>query len=1404
MYEHSRLWIASIMAKPLQTQALLYAAGTLLGRNGPGLHFLRLWGMSPRASDGDRRVTLGLSDAQQRLWLLDRLEPGNPSFNLAASTRLTVRLDIRALERAVNEVAQRHESLRTTFPVIDGEPRQVIQPSLIVPLRFVDLTGLPHADRQPEAARLTDDEAQHSFDLAAGPLIRALLLGLAAADFLFTVTMHHIVSDDSSMRVFSHEVRVLYTAFASGESSPLPDVHLQYAHFVEWQERSLSEALETRRTYWKRQLADLPALQLPTDHPHAELSTYRRAYHSFTVPAPLTAKLRALGERERANLFATMLAALFVLLYRYTNQGDIAVGTASANRTDEKTVGVIGLLRNTLVLRTHLSAEGTFRDLLMQVQQVVVDGYANELPFERVVNDVQSERDTSRHPLVQVAFQMLAPPSAAERVPTQDFHEFDLRARTAGSDFDLVLHINESGDGLGGGIEYNRHLFTAATIEGIVGHFQTLLEAIVSQPDEKLARLALLTAAEREQMLETWNATYADYPKHRCIHQLFEAEAARLPSATAVSLGPDHLTYGELNRRANQLAHHLRDLGVGPEVIVAMAVERSCEMVVGLLAILKAGGAYLPLDPAYPRDRLAFMLEDSQAPVMVTTRPVIGRLPPYTGRIVCLDTDSAKIALASTENPVGRAAATSLAYLIYTSGSTGKPKGVLGTHRNAVNRFSWMWRSYPFRAHEVCCQKTAVSFVDSIWEIFGPLLSGIPLVVIPDHVSKDPGRLIQTLASHHVTRIVLVPSLLRAILDTESDLASRLPQLEYVVSSGETLPIELARRLREALPHAALLNLYGSSEVAADATYHEVRETSSLKSVPIGRPIANTQTYILNPSLELAPVGVSGELHIGGDGVARGYLNRPDLTADKFLPHPFSSDPDARLYRTGDLARYLSDGTIEYLGRLDNQVKLRGYRIELGEVEAVLGEHPSVHEAVVVARDDADRGTHLVAYVVGRDENTDGASFRRFLADKLPDYMIPSAFVSLDALPQTPGGKVDRSRLPAPAHDHTEHQRQRVAPRDPVELQLAALWERILGVRGVGVTDNFFDLGGHSLLAVNLLIQIEQIFEKTLDLATLLRAPTIEQLAGELRQDESEHGSSALVPLRTGGSHPAFYCVGGDDGSVLRFRGLAECLSPDQPVYGLQAPGLDSRQAPYTRIEAMASHYVREVRRFQPDGPYYVGGYCAGGLVALEMAHQFQSDGQEVGLVAMFETSAPRLMVSLPRAVRLRYQAHMLRWRLNANLRKLAPLGATGRLRYVGGKMRRLALRFTRLVATKVKRAVAGDGHDDTSIRFERRLLDNLETVRHASLIAEREYRPKRFDGRIAHFVVHYSGIVRTRDIQRGWDTIVRGGVELHEVPGDHHTMFSKPHVEMLAKELRKSLDEARARQRGQQHAVAS
>ncbi|MEG4918277.1 amino acid adenylation domain-containing protein [Microcoleus sp. B7-D4] len=1064
--------------------------------------------ISPRANQKEAP----LSFAQTRMWLLDQLKSGNPAYNRPTNIRLVGGINVAVLEFCLNEIVRRHEVLRASFAAVDGKPVQVIAPSLTLTLPIVDISNLPSQDKQAKLQQLATEEAQRPFNLAFGSLVRANLVRLGEQEHILLLTLHHIIFDGWSVGVLLKELALLYEAFGAGKPSTVSELPIQYADFAYWQQQHLQgEVLESQLAYWRGQLGgDLPVLELPTDRARSPVQTFRGAKQSLLLPKSLTQSLKLLSQREGVTLFMTLLAAFKILLHRYTGQEDIVVGAPIAGRDRIETETLIGIFINTLVLRTYVDSKLTFLQLLATVRKVAIEAYEHQgIPFEKLVEELQPDRDLSHTPLFQVLFQLRNVPNETVEVQGLRFDDFQFdRGITA---FDLTLDIVDTPEGLSCRFEYNTDLFYAATIVRMAGHFQTLLEGIVANVEQPIGQLPLLTETERHQLLVEWNNTQTDYSNQTCIHQLFEAQAKQTPNAVAVVFENEQLTYQQLNCRANQLAHHLQKLGVEPEMLVGICVERSLEMMVGLLGILKAGAAYLPLDPAYPKERLTFMLEDAQVPVLLTQQPQVEKLPSHQAKVVCLDTDWEAIKPESQENPISSVTADNLAYVMYTSGSTGRPKGVSVIHRGVV-RLVKEANYANLAAEEVFLQLAPISFDASTLEIWGSLLNGARLVIFPPHTPslEELGQVIQ---QYQITTLGLTTGLFHLMVDERLE---DLKPLRQLLAGGDVLSVPHVQKFLQKIGDCKLINGYGPTENTTFTCCYPITEPDQLgNSVPIGRPITNTQVYVLDSHRKPVPIGVPGELYTGGDGLARGYLNRTELTAQKFIPNPFSDAPAARLYKTGDLARYLPDGNIEFLGRIDNQVKIRGFRIELGEIETVLRQNRAVQDAVVIDQEYDPGDKRLVAYVVPSQEQVLSTSeLRRYLKEKLPDHMIPSAFVQLEALPLTPNGKVDRRALPVPDGTRSDLEETFVPHLTPFEELLAGIWSEVLRLEGVSIHDNFFELGGHSLLATQVISRVRKAFGVELPLHTLFEEPTLAGLAKIVEAAcRAEEGSLQALPI---------------------------------------------------------------------------------------------------------------------------------------------------------------------------------------------------------------------------------------------------------------------------------------------------
>ncbi|MEH2138510.1 non-ribosomal peptide synthetase [Nostoc sp.] len=1348
------------------------------------------------------------SFAQQRLWFLDRLAPGNPFYNVSTALRLTGSLNFTAFKQTFNEIIRRHEILRTRFVIVDQEPVQAIAaqscpnaPSLSIPFPLIDIRNFESQERETQVQRIATAEAQYPFNLATEPLLRVKLLQLDEAEYVLLLNLHHIVADGWSIGVLIRELGVLYKAFVEDQrclmSTPLPELPIQYADFAQWQrewlqslERNGYSPLQTQLAYWQKQLDGISALNLPTDRLRPAVPTYRGAKQFLELPQSLTQGLEALSYQENVTLFMTMLAAFQTLLYRYTQQEDIAVGSAIANRNRSELEGLIGFFVNSLVLRTDFSGNPTFQELLNRVREVTLGAYTHQdLPFEKLVEELHPERDLSRHPLFQVVFNLQNTPIEALELPGLKLSLFDFDSKIA--KIDLEFHLWRDLETLKGEVVYSTDLFDRSTITRMLRHYQILLEGIIVNPKQRLSDLPLLTKGERQQLLIDWNNTRKKYSDNKCFHQLFEAQVDKNPDAVALGFGNQQLSYKELNIRSNQLAHHLKKIGITIESLVGICIERSPEMIIGLLAILKAGGAYLPLDPSYPQERLNLMLEDAQVSVLLTQRKLLQHFTEFSKPIIInIDKDWATITQHSRGNPKSCVTLENLAYVIYTSGSTGQPKGVLIKHRGLSNLAAQI-EVFNLQPSNRILQFASLSFDASIFEIVMALQIGATLY-LADKECLLPGKaLLQLLREKAITHVTLPPAVL-AVLPTES-----LPALQTIISAGESCSEDIVKRWWSS--SRKFFNAYGPTEATVWSTVTEIKSVS--EKPPIGCPIANTEIYILDKHLQPVPIGILGELYIGGNGLARGYLNCPELTAEKFIPNLFNDKKGSRLYKTGDLAKYRPDGNIEFLGRIDNQVKISGFRIELFEIETVIIQHKNIQEAIVIFQGNLSENKYLVAYIVSKSPQEQTIiELREFLKEKLPEYMTPKAFVILDSLPLTANGKVDRSALKAVDIRSRSIDKTFIPPQTSTESTLVKIWAEVLNTENIGIHDNFFDLGGNSLLAVRLLDQINKQFERDLPLSNLFLNQTIESLAIALSSKTDYLACSPLVQIQPNGSNPPFFCVHPIFGVVFPYYELAHQLGNNQPFYGLQPIGLDG-ETPLNRIEDMASHYIEALRSVQPKGPYFIGGWSFGGWVAFEMAQQLQNSGEEVALVAVLDTIAP-IKSNLPSlsntfkfilttVIPYMWPFFLDYLRLITASNKNRDNSLTSGLTNFKKLMRSLKTNlFSQFIQ---KEDVTADLiSEEAKLRLvsESAIVPMLR-VFYANSQAVLNYVPQVYSKRINLFRTKVQLNIAEGEPSMGWDQLAVGGTEIHHIPGNHLTMLRKPHIQVLAAELRACIEEA-------------
>ncbi|BAZ14313.1 amino acid adenylation domain-containing protein [Calothrix sp. NIES-4071] len=1310
-----------------------------------------------------RDINLPLSFGQARLWFLYQLEGQTATYNIPVTLRLFGELNTAAFEMAVQEIVRRHEVLRTNFKMVNDSAVQVIAGQPTVTISIVDLQQVPYLEQSNKVQQLALSEVQKPFDLSNDSLLRVTLLRLSEKSHVLLLTMHHIISDGWSMGVFINELSELYQAFCNGQPSQLPELLIQYADFAYWQRHWLSgEVLQTQLNYWKQNLTGIPPLlELPTDRPRPSVQTFQGSFTEFLLNQELTSQIKALSQKSGTTLFMTLLAAFATLLSRYSGQEDIVIGSPIANRNRSQVESLIGFFVNTQVLRTKLHGNPNFSELLERVRETTLGAYDHQdLPFEKLVEELQPERSLSHTPLFQVMFVMENTPIGKLELPGLTITPLELENITA--KFDLTLSIEETASGLLCGWEYNSDLFGVTTIEQMAVHFQTLLESIVKNPLQRVAQLPLLSATEQHQLLVEWNNTGADYPLEQTFTQQFEAIVEKNPLSIAVVFENQQLTYQQLNARANRWARHLVSLGVGAETIVALNSERNIDFLTAMLAVFKAGAAYLPLNPDHPTERNRQVLEQSQVSLVLSASSwssLVNHLETEPQLLLLEDLDSFDY---SSQNLPVRSTPENLAYVIYTSGSTGKPKGAMLEHRGMLNHLYAKVTDLQLTQTDIVAQTAAQTFDISIWQFLVALLVGGQVEIVRTSITTDPAELLTLMQSKQISILEIVPSLLRMMLEhieLSSNNKPNLSELRWLLLTGETLPPQLCRQWLEYYPAIPMMNAYGPTECSDDVTHYPIYTppAEEILNLPIGHPVANTQLYILDKYLQPVPIGVPGELYVGGVSVGRGYLHNSQQTQLAFVKNPFrdiTQNSALRtqhlLYKTGDKARYLFDGNIEFLNRIDYQVKIRGFRIELGEIEAVLTQHPQVREVVVIAREDQPGNQYLVAYIVPNSVLSN-KELRDFLKQKLPEYMIPTAFVMLESIPLTPNGKVDRRALPVPELSSSDNF---VAPSDMLELELTQIWEEILHVHPIGVRDNFFDLGGHSLLAVSLIARIQQKFNKKLSLAALFQGATVEHLANIIRSSTDFSSSSTLVTLQQGDSkRRPLFCVHPGGGTVLAYLNLARHLDPAQPVYGLESLDLDDEQKLHNKVEDMAAFYIEVMQSVQPQGPYLIGGWSFGGLVAFEIAQQMQAQGQQVSLLALLDTYPFTEYEELNEADDVDF--------------------------------------ITELLARN-NGAILGIPPELDAVQAQR-----LLQVFKGHILAANDYNPQPYPGKVALFLAEGGIAADSVSPIIGWEKLATKGVDIHWVPGDHHTMVSKPNVEILAQKLQICLEQLQANDGG-------
>lgn len=1313
------------------------------------------------------------SFAQQRLWLLEQLEPGSHAYTIPVFLRALGTLQLPALQQAIDAILRRHASLRTVFREPQGEnqaPLQVVLPPTALEMPVTDLSQLPEQEAEARIHTLAATAVKTPFDLAQGPLLRLHILKVSTQQHVLLLTLHHLIFDGLSLDIFLRELGVLYRAFSLQQPASLPELAIQYSDFSVWQRERLSGPyLQEQLTFWRQELEGAPpVLGLPTDHPRPTLQGYAGARQSLEIDTDTTCKLRTLSQQQGVTLFMTFHALLAILLARYTGKDDIVMGAPIANRNHQQLENLIGFFANTMVLRTTVQPEASFQELLTQIKNRALQAYKyQELPFEKLVDELKIERSLSHNPLFQVLFSFQNAHTEGFSLPGVDI--LPLAFDYTVSKFDLSIIVREYREKFTVILEYSTDLFEAGTIKRMLGHVQMLIQSAIQQPHKPIGHWNLLTQAEVRQ-LQAWNATTVDYPQDKTLVDSFEQQVKLTPDSVAVVYGAQQLTYQELNRQANQIAHHLLGHNVGAGTLVGLCLERSLETPAAILAILKAGAAYVPLDPHYPPERLAFMVNDSQMRLLLTQQTLLEYLPVLQTPLICLDSDWQAISRQPTQSPAIQAEPGEPAYMIYTSGSTGLPKGVLISHRNLMHSTTARLRYYADSPLQRFLLLSSLAFDSSVAGIFWALGSGGTLVLPPPGAEKEVDTLTRLIAQNRVTHILLLPSLYQLMLQHA---APQLATLQSVIVAGEPCPPTLPRQHHQHLPQAHLYNEYGPTEGSVWSSVFRFPVGWQGAQAPIGSPIGNVQLYALDACRQPVPIGVAGELYIGGEGIAAGYWRRPELDAEKFVPNPFGS---GRLYRTGDQVRWQEDGNLVFLGRIDQQVKLRGFRLELSEIEAVLSQQTGIQEAVAALHGQQNQQS-LVAYITLAPTPEHGTDFssstlRRELQAKLPDYMVPAFFVVLEAFPLLPNGKINRQALPEPDR-FSNQSRAYMHPRNSLELQLCQIWEKTLNLSPISVFDDFFDIGGDSLLAIRLTSRVNQHFGAQIALNTLFRSHTIEQLALFLRSDAAiVTQNSPLVPLQPHGAKLPIFCVHAAGGIVFRYMQLAKLISVQygHPFYGLQAKGIEPGETPYTSIETMAQHYVAAIRQARPQGPYLLAGWSMGGTVAFAMARLLENMGETVVGVIMIDAPSPYIDA---------YETDDVDFLLE----RLEPAAGINIQEEVA---RQDSEQAQKQLIIEQKKQIGLLPPDITLEEAEQRLRVHKH---HNRLLCH--YRPTAvIDAGIAFI----KATEETRFDEKmknpipAWAELTRSGIIERESPGNHFNMFSNKHSPILAEKLHECL----------------
>jgi amino acid adenylation domain-containing protein len=1305
-----------------------------------------------------------LSYGQQALWFIYQNAPASPAYNMAWPFELQGNLNLTALQQALQAIVNRHPALRTAIQLEDGELMQTVQPTGAY--HWEEHQAVEWSEQQLWSAMKTAYE--QPFDLTQGPVLRAYLFQAAPQRYILLLTLHHLLGDASSMAILANELLTLYQAELSGQKVALPSILASYADFVRAETAMLNSPTgDELAQYWQHRLGDeSPILNLPTDYSRPAIQSYNGASVPFCLPAKLSEQIKQLAQQEKSSRFSLLLTAFQTLLHRYTGQTEIWIGTPTSSSRQPQFANLIGYLVNSVVLRASIDPNLSFSDLLSETKQTVLEAIEHSAyPFPLLVKNLQPQRDLSYAPLFQVMLDFQSADSLPIKQNIGGLIVSVLELPQMEGQFDLTLSLSE-GECLSGAFRYNCDLFKQETIERMAAHFQTMLTSIVTNPVQSIGHLSMLTETEVQQ-LRAWNDTATDYPHDKTIVDIFEEQVEKTPESVAVVFEGQQLSYQLLNRKANQLAHYLQSLGVKPEVQVGICVERSFEMVIGLLGILKAGGAYVPLDPAYPAARLAFMLEEAQVPVLLTQLNLKENFAETTASVVCLDAEEEDMSRLSGENLISGVVPTNLAYVIYTSGSTGQPKGVMIDHRGVVNTIKDINQRFGVGPQDRVLALSALSFDLSVYDIFGILATGGTVVMPNADLAKDPAHWVELMIQHNVTVWNTVPALMLLLVDYVSERPKMVPNdLRLSMMSGDWIPLNLPERIKALWPQAQVISLGGATEASIWSIYYPIETVDpTWKSIPYGKPLLNQTFHVLTESMEPCPIWVPGQLYIGGIGLAQGYWRDEEKTKASFIIHPQTQE---RLYKTGDLGRYLPDGNIEFLGRIDNQIKIRGFRIELGEIEAVLSQHPSVKDAVVTVFD-SDDNKRLVTYLTTVSEQN-VAELKEWLKARLPDYMIPSNFTILDHLPLTPNGKIDRKALPK--IDTVIRKSDYVYPRDAVELRLVQIWEKFLHISQVSVQDNFFEIGGDSLLAIRMISNIEQEFGIKIPIHILFQEGTVEKLACILRQGFVP--SSTLLPLvclQPQGSKSPLFVVHAAGSSGVDYFHMAMLMGTERPFYAFHPKGFDPGDSFPASVEEIAADYVAAVCKVQSKGPYILAGWSFGGTVAFEMARILERAGETVPFLIMIDAPSPFVVFDEKDDIEfLLDRVPFFDSRFSLEVLDL-PSSREAQLAYLFKEMK-----------------LAGIFRPDIDEAYAQRWLSLYK--HHNSLCGS--YRPSSpFNGKIIFFKPSEK---IPFDVQMGhpipgWERLARKGIEVHETRGNHFNMVSSANTPVLVEKMKECID---------------